>query len=96
MVESIGRDIRHSLRLMRRWPAFAVVAIGTLALGISTSGRSPNVVAGLNQTAAGDVAQHGSCGSIKVVNFHQRNPRRVAYPPDNGCVPSGSKESNND
>ena len=37
MVESIGRDIRHSLRLMRRWPAFAVVAIGTLALGISTN-----------------------------------------------------------
>src|SRR5262245_1281798 len=37
MVESIVRDIRHSLRLMRRSPGFAAVAIGTLALGISAT-----------------------------------------------------------
>jgi putative ABC transport system permease protein len=37
MFESIVRDIRHSLRLMRRSPGFAAVAIGTLALGISAT-----------------------------------------------------------
>jgi putative ABC transport system permease protein len=37
MVEGIVRDIRHSLRLMRRWPGFAAVAVGTLALGISAT-----------------------------------------------------------
>jgi putative ABC transport system permease protein len=37
MVEGVLRDIRHSLRLMRRWPGFAAVAIGTLALGISAN-----------------------------------------------------------
>jgi putative ABC transport system permease protein len=37
LVESIVSDIRHSLRLVRRWPGFAAVAIGTLALGISAN-----------------------------------------------------------
>jgi putative ABC transport system permease protein len=36
-MESIVRDVRHSLRLMRRSPGFAAVAIATLALGISAN-----------------------------------------------------------
>ena len=32
--ETIGQDVRHSLRLMRRDPAFTVTALATLALGI--------------------------------------------------------------
>jgi putative ABC transport system permease protein len=37
MVDSIVRDIRHSLRLMRRRPGFAAAIIGTLALGIGAN-----------------------------------------------------------
>ena len=37
ILDNIARDIRHSIRLMRRWPGFAAVAIGTLALGISAN-----------------------------------------------------------
>jgi putative ABC transport system permease protein len=37
MIESIVCDLRHSLRLLRRSPGFAAVAIGTLALGISAT-----------------------------------------------------------
>src|SRR5256885_2761038 len=33
-VETFARDVRHSLRLMRRDPAFTLTALATLALGI--------------------------------------------------------------
>src|SRR3954466_15206246 len=33
-VETFARDVRHSLRLMRRDPAFTFAALATLALGI--------------------------------------------------------------
>ena len=34
MVETFARDVRHTLRLMRRDPAFTFTALATLALGI--------------------------------------------------------------
>jgi putative ABC transport system permease protein len=33
-VETLAQDVRHTLRLLRRDPAFTVTALGTLALGI--------------------------------------------------------------
>src|SRR5687767_14220679 len=33
-IETFAQDVRHSLRLMRRDPAFTVTALATLALGI--------------------------------------------------------------
>jgi putative ABC transport system permease protein len=37
VVEGVGRDFRYAVRTLRRAPAFAVVAIATLALGIAGS-----------------------------------------------------------
>jgi len=37
MIDSMVRDIRHSVRLMRRRPGVTAVIIGTLALGISAN-----------------------------------------------------------
>ena len=37
LLEEIGRDVRYSLRALRRNPAFAVAAIVTLALGIGAT-----------------------------------------------------------
>src|SRR5215510_1279323 len=34
MVETVTKDVRHALRLMRRDPAFTLAALATLALGI--------------------------------------------------------------
>src|SRR3954447_4033707 len=36
-IEDLGRDLRHGLRLLRRDPVFAAVAILSLALGIGTN-----------------------------------------------------------
>ena len=35
--ETFAQDVRHSLRLMRRDPAFTLTALATLALGIEQS-----------------------------------------------------------
>jgi hypothetical protein len=37
MLNTILQDLRYSLRLMRRHPAFAIVAISTIAIGISAN-----------------------------------------------------------
>jgi hypothetical protein len=37
LFESIARDLRHSIRTLRRSPLFAAAAIGTLALGIGAN-----------------------------------------------------------
>ena len=37
MLDAICADLRHSLRLLRREPAFSAVAIATLALGIGAN-----------------------------------------------------------
>ena len=36
-IDSIGQDVRYGLRMLRRSPAFALAAIGSLALGIGAS-----------------------------------------------------------
>ena len=47
LLESVLRDLRYSLRLIRRNPAWSWVAIGTLALGVGTCTAMFSVVHGI-------------------------------------------------
>src|SRR4051812_20312546 len=46
-IESIGSDLRHSARSLRRQPGFAAVAIATLALGIGATTSVFSTVSGV-------------------------------------------------
>ena len=44
MFENLGRDLRHGLRLLRRSPGFAAIAIVTIALGIGATSAIFSVI----------------------------------------------------
>jgi putative ABC transport system permease protein len=46
-LEDMGRDVRHAVRILRRSPAFALTAAGTLALAIGTSTTMFSVLSGV-------------------------------------------------
>ena len=46
-MDALFADLRHGLRLLRRSPGFALVTIGTLALGIGATTAMFSVVDGV-------------------------------------------------
>jgi hypothetical protein len=56
-VDSIARDVRYGLRLLRRGPGFSLVAILSLALGIGANGAIVSLVNGLLFRAPPGVAE---------------------------------------
>ena len=44
MLENLGRDLRHGIRLLRRSPGFATIAIVTIALGIGATSAIFSVI----------------------------------------------------
>jgi predicted permease len=47
MIENAGRDLRHGLRLLRRSPGFASIAVVTIALGIGATSAIFSVINGV-------------------------------------------------
>jgi predicted permease len=76
-VESIGRDLRHSIRMLRRSPSFAVTAILTLALGIGATTAIFSVVNGIlikplpfpEPEAVVTVGHSAMFGTVRTANF---------------------------
>ena len=55
MLSELWRDVRHAVRLLRRAPGFATIAVATLRLGIGASTAIFSVVNGLLLRPLGNV-----------------------------------------
>jgi predicted permease len=64
--EALARDARHSLRLMRRSPAFTAVAIATLALGIGANAA----ILGATKSVLIDALPYADAESLALVYAH--------------------------
>jgi hypothetical protein len=76
-MESIGQDVRYSLRAMRRNPAFTFIAVISLALGIGANTTMFSVIDAILLKTPAHVQ---NAGTINRVYFAVPGPDGVAQP----------------
>ena len=81
IVETLVQDVRYGTRLLRRDPAFAAVAVLTLALGIGASAVVFSFVSTV-LTAASPTADMSRLAGIWSNNRSQGEPKTVVSPQD--------------
>jgi len=68
-VETLARDVRYSLRQLRKWPGFTLTAVLTLALGIGANTAIFTVV----QSILLSPLPYHNADSLVVLNAHNRS-----------------------
>ena len=72
-IEALGRDVRHGLRTLRRYPAFSAMAVLSLAIGIGANATIFGVTSAmLFRTASFDDPE-------TLVNVYERVPGELDY-----------------
>ena len=74
VLDSVWTDLRYSLRVLRRGPAFVVMAIGTMALGI---GLNTGIFTLLNSVLLGGIPAPASEDLFAVSQLVYGTPDRV-------------------